>query len=116
MKNQNMRNQSIGLQKMTSAEQQKLKNSIAARLKAASNAVSDRVDSVLSGKKTEVSDEQPHDDSHVMPDGSLCTDMNKSSYGKAVTNQKREILKNGFIMAEVLSEPMCKKRHKRGRI
>jgi hypothetical protein len=42
--------------------------------------------------------------------------MNKSSYGKAVTNQKREILKNGFIMAEVLSEPMCKKRHKRGRI
>jgi hypothetical protein len=116
MKEQNMKNQSISSQKMSAADQQKLKNSIAARLKAASNAVSDMVDSVISGKTAEEQAKQPHDESHVMPDGSVCTDLHKEPYRQTAPDKKREVLKNGFIMAEVLSEPMCKKRHKRGRI
>jgi hypothetical protein len=100
---------------MSAADQQKLKSSIAARLKAASNAAPDRADSVLSGKNPDVSNIRQSEDRHVMPDGSLCTDLQKEPYRQAVPNKKRELLKNGFIMAEVLSEPMCKKRHKRGR-
>ena len=46
-------------------------------------------------------------------------DLNKSKLNKLEHDKltkeeyKRKQLRNAFIMSEVLSEPMCKKRHKR---
>lgn len=109
--------------KMSYASQQQLKRTIAGRLKAAVESVERAAGSNMqkppvSGRKEEFADNmrvQPP--VHVMPDGMECMKTERKS-GESYTTQRdfrNHTLKTAFVFSELISEPMCKKRHRNRR-
>lgn len=113
--------------KMSYASQQQLKRTIAGRLKAAVESVeraagSNMQNPPVNGRKEEFADnmgvpgyQQPP--VHVMPDGMECMKTERKS-GEPYTTQRafrNQTLKTAFVFSELISEPMCKKRHRNRR-
>ena len=103
--------------KMSYNDQQRLKQTISERLKAAAQVTGQMAQPMNRQQETNPHSVQPDSDrhAHIMPDGMEC--MPK----KAVTVRHHEgntglsrnhVLKNAFVLSELISEPACKKRHK----
>ena len=122
--------------KMSYNDQQRLKQTISSRLKAAVRGAENIASQSLSGQMVingirnmpqmnGGQAENPHrvqqaDDAHVhvMPDGMTCMPNKavKVSDAEGKTEVSRaEVLRNAFVFSELISEPVCKKRHRNRR-
>lgn len=99
--------------KMSYAGQQQLKRTIAGRLKAAVESVERAADRQMNNMPNY---QQPP--VHRMPDGMECIQPERKVGDSHIQSEKacrNQTLKTAFVFSELISEPMCKKRHRNRR-
>ena len=135
--------------KMSYNDQQRLKQTISSRLKAAVRGAENIASQSLSGQMVingirnmpRMNGQQPYqgnmpqmnggqaenphrvrqaDDAHVhvMPDGMTCMPnkaVKVSDKEEKTEVSRAEVLRNAFVFSELISEPVCKKRHRNRR-